>query len=80
MWYVLPDFGAIVNQLGKEVMKDDGYILIANQPLYKPGEQNYGNDFISTIEGMLRLIDLRVVEMIELNRLTNYTVTVLFKK
>jgi SAM-dependent methyltransferase len=79
MWYMLPNFRAIVNHLGEEVVKNDGYLLV-NQVFYKPEEQKYGKEIVSTIEDMLRLIKLEVIEMIEINRLSNHGAIVLFKK
>lgn len=79
MWYVLPDFRTIVNHLAKETLKDSGYLLI-NQTFYKPEEQKYGKEIVSTVEDMLGLIKLEVIEMIETNRLTNHDAIVLLKK
>jgi len=78
MWYILPNFRAIVNHLGKEVLKDDGHLLV-NQAFYKSEEQKYGKEIISTVEEMLSLIRLEVIEMIEINRLSNHGAIVLFK-
>lgn len=79
MWYILPDFRAIVNYLGEKVLKDDGYLL-TSQPFYKPEEQKYGKEIVSTVEDMLSLIKLEVLEIVETNRLTNHNAIVLFKK
>ena len=78
MWYILPNFRAIVNHLGEEILKDDGYLL-TTQPFYKPEEQKYGKEIVSTIEDMFKLVNLEVVEMIEINRLINHNAIVLFK-
>ena len=78
MWYILPNFRAIVNHLGNEVLKDDGHLLV-NQAFYKPEEQKYGKEIVSTVEEMLKLVNLEVVEMIEISRLSDYGAIVLFK-
>lgn len=80
MWYILPNFGAIVNYLGEKILKKDDAYLLTSQPFYKPEEQKYGKEIVSTVEDMLNLIDLEVVEMVELNRLSNHTAIVLFKR
>lgn len=79
MWYILPNFRAIVNHLSEEILKDDGYLLV-NQAFYKPEEQKYGKEIVSTVEEMLSLIRLEVIEMIEINRLSNHGAIVLFQK
>ena len=78
MWYTLPSFREIVNNLGQRVLKNDGYLLI-NQCFYRPEEQKYGKEIVSTVEDMLNLVNLEVLEMVELNRLVNHNAIVLFK-
>ena len=80
VWYILPDFKDIISYLGDKTLKEEGYFMITNQPFYKPEEQKYGNEIMTCVEDMLKLVDMKVVEMVELNRLTNHTVTVLFHK
>ncbi len=79
MWCVLPEFHTIVNYLCENSLKNGGHLLI-NQAFYKPDVQKYGKEIVSTIEDMLSLIKLEVLEMIETNRLTNHDAIVLFKK
>ena len=79
VWYILPEFCAIVKYLGKEKLKDIGYLLVTNHPVYKPRVQKYGNEVIANIEDLLGSVDLEVVEMIELNRLADCNTTILFK-
>lgn len=77
-WYILPSFGNIVNNLGERALKGDGYFLI-NQCFYKPEEQKYGKEAVATVEDMLKLVNLELIEMIELNRLVSHDAVVLFK-
>lgn len=79
MWYILPNFKKVVNYLAGKNLKRGGYLLV-NQTFYRPEEQKYGKEFVSSIQGMLRLIRMNVVEMIELNRLSNHNAIILFKK
>lgn len=77
MWYILPLFEDIVHHLSKK-LTDDGYFLI-NQTFYKPEDQKYGEEIVSTVEDMLRLMNLEVTEMIETNRLSNHNVVALLR-
>lgn len=79
MWYVLLDFKKIVNHLGEHCLSKNGYVLV-NQAFYKPEEQKYGKEVVSTVEDMLNLINLDIVDMVEISRLTNYNAIILFKK
>ena len=79
MWYVLPDFEKIVNYLGARCLTTNGYFLVS-QAFYKPEEQKYGKKIVSTVEDMLNLIHMDVVEMIEVNRFTNHDAVILFRK
>lgn len=77
MWYILPDFKKIMNYL-KNKLTIDGYLLI-RQTFYKPGEQKYGNEIVSSLEDMLNLLKYRPAETIELNRKSNHEAVVLLK-
>lgn len=79
MWYILPNFKKVVNHLAGKNLKRGGYLLV-NQTFYRPEEQKYGKEFVSSIQDMLRLIRMNVVEIIELNRLSNHNAIILFKK
>lgn len=79
MWYILPTFKAIMEWLSMNNLKQGGYLLIS-QAFYKPGEQTYGKETVSTPEDILRLIPLKPIELIETNRFTNHDVIVLCKK
>jgi len=79
MWYVLPKFEKIVTHLKEQNLKSGGYLLV-NQTFYKPHEQKYGKEFVSSVEDMLRVIKMNIVEMIELNRPSNHNAVILFKK
>ena len=77
MWYILYDFEKIVNYL-KNNLKNNGYLLI-RQAFYKPGQQKYGNSIVCTPEDMVKLLKYQLVEIIELNRRSNYEAIVLLK-
>jgi len=79
MWYVLPKFEKIVTHLKEHNLKSGGYLLV-NQTFYAPHEQKYGKEFVSSVEDMLRLMKMDIVEMTELNRLGNHNAVILFKK
>jgi SAM-dependent methyltransferase len=79
MWYVLPDFKKIVDYIGERCLTENGYVLV-NQAFYKSEEQKYGKEIVSTVEDMLNLVDLEVVDMVEINRLTNHNAIILFRK
>lgn len=78
LWYVLPNFAQILNNLKKN-LKPKGYLLI-KQAFYKPNEQKYGREIVSSPEDMFKILKYKIVEMIELNRFENPVAIVLFKK
>lgn len=77
MWYVLPEFENIVKYLDRIISKG-GWLLIS-QSFYQPDEQKYGRKIVSSPEDMLKLIPYRIVEMIEVNRLSNHHAIILFQ-
>ncbi len=77
MWYVLPEFGNIVEYLNR-IIPRGGWLLI-NQTFYEPDEQKYGREIVSSVEGMLKLVPYKLVEMIEINRLSNPHAIILFQ-
>jgi len=79
MWYILPHFEKVVNYLAGKNLKRGGYLLVS-QTFYKPHEQKYGKEFVSSVEDMLKLIEMNIVEMMGINRLGNHNAVILFKK
>lgn len=79
IWYILPEIRGIMNHIIEDVLEDGGYLLIS-QAFYKPEEQTYGREIISTVEDLLGFIRLPVTELVESNRLTNHDAILLFRK
>jgi len=78
-WYILPRLGEIIQYLTDYVLERKGYLLI-NQAFYKPQEQTYGKEMISTVEDLLEYVGIPPVEILESNRFTNHDVVILFRK
>ncbi len=79
MWYILPELDDIISHITKSVLDENGYLVI-NQAFYKPEEQTYGKEIISTVEDLLDHVKMPPLEMIESNRLTNHDAVILFRK
>lgn len=79
MWHILSSFRKVVNYLVKNNLKKNGYLLV-RQTFYRLGEQKHGGTIVSSVEDMLKLIRMDVIQMIELNRLNNHDVIALFQK
>ena len=77
--YILPRLDEIVSYITKSVLAENGYLVI-NQAFYKPQEQTYGKEIISTVEDLLKYVKMPSLEMIESNRLTNHDAVILFRK
>jgi hypothetical protein len=79
VWYILPKIREIMEYLVDNVLAENGYLII-NQAFYKPDEQTYGKEIISTIEDLIRYLKIPPVEILESNRLTNHDAVLLFQK
>jgi SAM-dependent methyltransferase len=79
LWYVLPSIREITDYLFSEVLSDDGCILI-NQAFYKPEKQSYGMDIMTSVEDLIRIVNMPPSEILEANRLTNHNAILLFRK
>lgn len=77
MWYILPNFGKILNHLKKN-LKKNGFLLI-KQTFCKSGDQKYGKEYVSSVEDMISLLKYQAVETIETNRQKNHLAIILFK-
>jgi SAM-dependent methyltransferase len=77
--YILPKIREIMDYLIDQVLVQDGYLLIS-QAFYKPEEQTYGKEIISTVEDLIGFIKVPPIELIESNRLTNHDAILLFQK
>ena len=78
MWYVLPNFKVICQGI-KHYLKDDGAFII-NQTFYSPEKQKYGEEIVSNVKDIFKLVSLPLIEMIETNRFKNHHAICLFKK
>lgn len=78
MWYILYDFEKIINYLKKN-LKNSGYLLI-KQAFYKPSQQKYGSDLVSSPNDMINLLKYNLVESIELRKKDSYEAVVLLNK
>ena len=79
MWYILPKFGAVVQQLLTHNLTAAGYLLIS-QVFYSKDKQKYGKEIVSSPEEMLQLVGWPPVALLELDRFTNHNVIALFRK
>lgn len=79
VWYILPRIREIMEYLVDNVLVENGYLII-NQAFYKPEEQTYGKEIISTVEDLTSCIKISPVEILESNRLTNHGAVLLFQK
>lgn len=79
MWYILPKFKEIMGHLSGHILRERGYLII-NQTLYKPGQQKYGKEIVSTIEDMLACISITPIDIFEINRMANYHAVAIFQK
>jgi SAM-dependent methyltransferase len=79
VWYILPTIREIMEYLVDKVLAENGYLII-NQAFYKPEEQTYGKEIISTVEDLTGYIKIPSVEILESNRLTNHDAVLLFQK
>jgi hypothetical protein len=68
-----------MDYLVENVLAEGGYLVI-NQAFYKPQDQTYGMELISTVEDLTGFIKIPPIELLESNRLTNHDAVLLFKK
>ncbi|MDD1665536.1 MAG: class I SAM-dependent methyltransferase [Methanomicrobiales archaeon] len=78
VWYILPRLKVIMEHVLTHVLKEGGYLLV-NQAFYRPEDQSYGKEMLSTVEDLVRIIGRDPVELIETNRLSNHNAILLFR-
>lgn len=78
VWYILPKIHVVMDFIVRHALAPNGYLLIS-QAFYKPEEQTYGKEVISSVEDLMRIIKIPQVELIESNRLTNHDAILLFQ-
>ena len=78
LWYVLPDFEELVKKLRGRLNRK-GKILVI-QAFYPPEKQKYGKEIASSVEDMVRLVGMKIVEMAETGRFSGHCAIVLFEE
>ena len=61
MWYILDDLDDIIKHLKSEYR---GKHILINQTFYPSGQQEYGKEFFTTPEEMVKYFDMDLIEMV----------------
>lgn len=77
VWYILPRFQEIADRIFTSVLRGGGFLMI-NQAFYKPEEQRYGKEIISTVDDLLGLVGKEPLAILESNRFTNHNAIILY--
>jgi SAM-dependent methyltransferase len=78
-WYILPELREILGHLTTGVLKHGGYLLV-NQAFYRGDEQTYGKEILSTVEELVAMVGLPLLDLIETDRLSNHNAILLFRR
>jgi len=78
-WYILPELRPILHHLTMNLLGNGGYLLL-NQAFYRDDEQTYGKEILSTVEELVGMVDLPLVDLIETERLSNHNAILLFRR
>jgi ubiquinone/menaquinone biosynthesis C-methylase UbiE len=70
LWTVMPQLSAVLEEV-RRVLKPGGHYLVMNS-YYKPGEQKFATEIMTCPEDLMRLVPLKPVCSVDVNRLSDH--------
>lgn len=76
IWYILPHLERLLSEINDGLKKSNG-VFVLNNHLYQDSEQQYGREYVTTIETLLRIMPFNIKHVTENNRFKNHDVTII---